>query len=174
MFLSLLVILVPLAIIVAFFTRGPSDAKVATVNWRPVAAQARQQAPYAVLTPVELPAGWRATRVSWTKIGQPDPTGQESVRNQWQLGVLTDSDLYIELDQGDQLPNDMVAAVSREGEPDGTSTVDGQTWKRLVTDDNRTRSLVLSTPHVTSIVSGDVDYSLLETYVGLLQPESKS
>lgn len=174
MFLSLLVLLVPLAVIVAIYTHGPTDAKVQTVNWRPVAAQARQQASYAVLAPVELPAGWRATRVSWTRTGQPDPTGQESVRDQWQLGVLTDSDVYIELDQGDRLPNDMVAAVSRQGAPDGTSTVDGQRWKRLVTDDNRTRSLVLTAPHVTSIVSGDVDYSLLETYVGLLQSQTKS
>lgn len=174
MFLSLLVILVPLAIIVAIYTQGPSDAKVQTVNWRPVAAQARKQAPYPVLAPVELPAGWRATRVSWTPVGQPDPTGQDSVRNRWQLGVLTDSDAYIELDQGDRLANEMVDDLSRQGRPDGTSTIDGRAWKRLVTDDNRTRSLVLATPRVTSIVTGDVDYSMLATYVGLLQSQPKS
>ncbi|WP_195908902.1 DUF4245 domain-containing protein [Microlunatus sp. Gsoil 973] len=171
MVLSLVVILVPLAIIVAIFGQGPRDAEVETVDWKPVAIRAGQQAPYQVLAPVELPAGWRATRVSWTRVGQPDPTGSDSVRNRWQLGVLTDSDLYIELDQGDIRAKEMVDDLSRQGAPDGTSTVDGRTWKRLVTDDDRTRSLVLATPRVTAIVAGDVSYSLLETYVGLLQPQ---
>ncbi|MBO0812452.1 MAG: DUF4245 domain-containing protein [Microlunatus sp.] len=174
MFLSLLVIVVPLAIIVAIFGQGPRDAKVSTVAWKPVAARAAQQAPYAVLTPIELPAGWRATRVSWTRIGQPGPTGSESIRNRWQLGVLTDSDIYLELDQGDKQAGNMVADLSRQGRPDGTSTVNGQTWKRLVTDDNRTRSLVLARPGVTTIVTGDAGYVLLETYAGLLTAQPKS
>lgn len=174
MFLSLLVILVPLAIIVAIFSQGPTQAKVQTVNWKPVATEAAEQAPYPVLTPIELPAGWRATRVSWTRIGQPDPTGNVSVRNRWELGVLTDSDVYLELDQGDKLANDMVADLSNGGQPDGTSNVNGQTWKRLVTDDNRTRSLVLTAPGVTTLVTGDADYSTLETYAGLLHAEPKS
>lgn len=174
MFLSLLVILVPLAIIVAIYTQGPDDAKVPTVNWKPVAARAGQQAPYTILAPVELPSGWRATRVSWTRIDHPDPTGRLSVRNRWQLGVLTDSDVYLELDQGDKQAGDMVDSLSRQGSPDGTSTVEGRTWKRLVTDDDRTRSLVLATPHVTTIVTGDVDYPELTAYASLLRPQPKS
>src|SRR5262249_20889602 len=115
MVLSLVVILVPLAIITMLLTRGPHNATVQTVDWKPVAAQATRQAPYQVLTPVELPAGWRATRVSWTRIGEPDPTGEESIRNRWQLGVLTDADVYIELDQGDKRAADMVDDLSRQG-----------------------------------------------------------
>lgn len=174
MFLSLLVILVPLAVIVAIFSQGPSQAKVQTVNWKPVAAEAAQQAPYPVLTPIELPAGWRATRVSWTRIGQTDPTGNESVRNRWQLGVLTDSDVYLELDQGDRLARDMVDVLSRSGQPNGSSVVNGQRWKRLVTEDNRTRSLVLAGPGVTTLITGDTSYSTLETYAGLLHPQPKA
>lgn len=174
MVLSLLVILVPLAIIVTFFSQGPSQAKVQTVNWKPIAAEASQQAPYTILTPIELPAGWRATRVSWTRIGQPDPTGNESVRNRWQLGVLTDSDTYLELDQGDRLANEMVGDLSRGGQPNGTTVVNGQTWKRLVTNDNRTRSLVLTRPGVTTLVTGDADYTTLETYAGLLHSQPKA
>jgi len=174
MFLSLVVILVPLAIVVAIFSQGPSQAKVPTVNWKPVAAEASQQAPYTILTPIELPAGWRATRVSWTRVGQPDPTGNDSVRNRWQLGILTDSDVYLELDQGDKLANEMVDDLSRSGQPDGTSMVNGQTWKRLVTDDDRTRSLVLTEPGVTTLVTGDADYTTLETYAGLLHSQPKA
>lgn len=174
MFWSLLVILVPLGILVAIFNHSPRDATVQTVDWRPVAARASQQAPYAILTPIELPAGWRATRVSWTRMGEPDPTGEDSVRNRWQLGVLNDAGVYIELDQGDKQVRDMVDQFSRQGQPDGSTTVDGRTWKRLVTDDDRTRSLVLSTPKVTTIVTGDTGYVQLKTFAGLLQGAQQS
>lgn len=174
MFLSLVVILVPLAIIVAIFSQGPTQATVQTVNWKPVAAEASQQSPYPILTPIELPAGWRATRVSWTRVGQPDPAGNESVRNRWQLGVLTDSNVYLELDQGDKFGSDMVDDLSNGGHPDGKSLVNGQTWTRLVTDDNQTRTLVLTEPGVTTMVSGDTDYTTLETYAGLLHTQPKT
>ena len=172
MVISLLVIMIPVAILAFVLTRGQDEPVVKTVDWQPVAAQARQQAPFEILTPVELPAGWRATQTSWTKIGQADPTGNESVRNRWRLGVLTDQDIYIELDQVDKQAGDFVDDITREGQPDGTSQVDGQTWKRLVTDDDRTRSLVLATPAVTTVVSGDTSYQQLETYVGLLHSQS--
>ncbi|WP_168207607.1 DUF4245 domain-containing protein [Microlunatus elymi] len=171
MILSLLVILIPVAIIAFLLTRGQDEPNVPTVDWKPVAAQAAKEAPYEVLAPAELPAGWRATQVSWTKIGEPDPTGNESPRNRWRLGVLTDQQVYIELDQVDKQAQDFVDDITRNGQPDGTSTVAGQSWQRLVTDDDRTRSLVLATPKVTTVVSGDTSYRLLEDYAGLLRAQ---
>jgi hypothetical protein len=172
MILSLLVIMIPLAVITVLLTRGPSQTQVQTVDWKPVAAQAARQAPYKVLAPVELPAGWRATRATWTKIDQPGPTGDLSVRNRWQLGVLTDQDVYIELDQGDKQPRDFIGSITRDASPDGTARVAGQTWSRMISDDGRTRALVRSVPAVTTIVSGDTSYGRLATFVGLLQPPS--
>ena len=52
--------------------------------------------------------------------------------------------------------------------PDGESTVSGQVWQRLVSSDERTYSLVLREAKVTTIVSGDVDYSALEAYASTL------
>ncbi len=172
MILSLLVIMVPLAVITLLLTRGPAQTPVQTVDWKPVAAQAARQAPYQIVAPVELPAGWRATRVSWTKIDQPGPTGDLSVRNWWRLGVLTDQNIYIELDQGDKRPREFVDGITRQASPDGSSRIDGRAWTRMVTDDNRTRALVRSTATVTTVVSGDTDYGQLATFVGLLQPVS--
>jgi hypothetical protein len=172
MILSLLVIMIPLAVITVLLTRGPSETKVQTVDWKPVAAQASRQAPYQVLAPVELPAGWRATRVTWTKIDQPGPTGELSVRNRWQLGVLTDQDVYLELDQGDKQPREFVGDITRDATPDGTAQVAGRRWTRMITDDGRTRSLVNSAAKATTIVSGDTSYAQLATFVGLLQPAS--
>jgi len=73
------------------------------------------------------------------------------------------------LQQGDLQPDEMVADVSRDGVPDGQSQVGGHRWERRVSADGRTRSLVLSTSTVTTVVSGDVDYPVLESYAAALR-----
>lgn len=168
MLLSLLVILLPILVIMVALTRNPDQPDVPTVDWRPTAARAAEEAPYPVLAPTELPAGWRATRVTWTPEGQAEPTGEVSVRNRWRLGVLTDQETYIELVQGDKRVDEMVESVTREGIEDGSSSLDGRSWTRMISPDDRTRSLVSTTRQVTTVVSGDTSYQQLESYAGLL------
>jgi hypothetical protein len=167
---SLLVILVPVLIITFLFTRLPQDHPVKEVDWRPVLATARSQAPYPVLAPVNLPAGWRATRVAWVKVGDAYLNGQASPRNYWQLDLLTPDNDFIGLSQGDQQVDDMVRADTRAGSPDGDSTVNGTPWRRLLSPDGRTRSLVLSQPQVTTVVSADLPYEALDAYAATLSP----
>jgi len=166
---SLAVLLVPVLVITFLLTRTPKDVPVTVVSWEPVLATARAEAPYPVLAPANLPTGWRATSVSWVKLGQPALNGDPSPRNAWQLGFLDPSDTFIGLDQGDLKPAEMVADASRDGVPDGQSMVDGQSWQRRVSPDDRTRSLVLTGPKVTTVVTGDVDYADLEAYAGTLR-----
>jgi hypothetical protein len=170
MVLSLLVILIPLVIITVLLTRNADQPDVETVEWEPTASQAARQAPFEVLAPAELPVGWRATRVTWTPEGGTEPTGEESVRNRWRLGVLTDQEIYLELVQGDKQPKKLVEMVTREGIDDGSSTIEGEPWNRLISPDRRTRSLVRTTPRVTTVVTGDTSYQQLESYAGLLVP----
>lgn len=165
---SLAVILVPLLIITVLFTRVPQDHPVKVVDWRPVLTTARAEAPYPVLAPVNLPADWRATRVTWVKKGEPYLNGQASPRDFWELGFLTPDDVYIGLSQGDLLTDELVKTETREGLADGQSVLDGQTWQRLVSPDGRTRSLVNRQPQVTSVVSGDLPYPSLDAYVTTL------
>lgn len=165
---SLAVILVPLLVITFLFTRTPKDHPVNEVNWRPVLTTARAQAPYPVLAPINLPAGWRPTRVSWVRVGEVGLNGEPSVRNAWQLGFLDPDDIYVALDQGDLLPDLLVTDVTRSGRVDGRSIVGSQTWERRVSPDDRTRSLVMTTPTVTTIVSADSGYDLLEAYAATL------
>jgi hypothetical protein len=167
---SLAVIIVPLLIITFFFTRNIGDHPVTVVDWRPVLAQARAEASYPVMAPVNLPETWRATRATWVKVGETD-NGQPSVRNAWTLGFLDPTDTYLSIYQGDIQPEDMVAAASRGGTPDGSSTVVGQVWQRRISPDGRTRSLVLVAPEVTTVVAGDTDYATIEAYVATLRSE---
>jgi hypothetical protein len=164
---SLAVILIPVVIITYFFTRTP-DAPVKTVEWTAVLAQARAQAPFAVLAPRAVPQDWRATKASWLVQGKPALSGGPSPRNLWQLGFLDATDTYVELDQGDLQGPDLVADKTRKGLPDGQSTVQGQMWERRISEDERTRSLVLATPALTTIVTGDLPYSDLESFAATL------
>jgi hypothetical protein len=165
---SLALIVIPLAVIAIIFTNVPDDAPVEEVDWKPVLATARQQAPYEVLAPTNLPEGWRATRVNWVPLGRPYLNGEASPRNLWQIGFLTPQEVYIDLTQGDMRAQEMVDQQSREGTPDGNSVVAGLTWQRLVSPDGRTRSLVLRGPATTAIVSANLPYEALEAYASTL------
>ena len=167
---SLAVILVPIVVITVLFTRNPGeDAAVREVQWRPVLAEARREAPYPVLAPTNLPDGWRPTRASWVRAGEPYLNGAPSARNAWELGFLTPDDIYIAVEQGDLRPQDLVAEATRGGRVDGASDVDGQRWERRVSADQRTRSLVLAKPEVTTVVVGDLPYAALEAYAATLR-----
>ena len=165
---SLALIVIPLVAIAIIFTNVPDDHPVEEVDWKPVLATARKQAPYEVLAPNNLPDGWRATRVNWVPLGRPHLNGEASPRNLWQIGFLTPEEVYIDLTQGDIRAEEMVDQQSREGTPDGNSVVAGETWLRLVSPDGRTRSLVLHGPAATTIVSANLPYEGLEAYASTL------
>ena len=165
---SLAVILIPLVVITIIFTNTPKDHPVKEVDWQPVLATARQEAPFQVLAPANLPTGWRATRVTWVRQGEPYLNGEASPRNLWQIGFLTPANVFIDLNQGDVRPQEVVDQQSRAGTTDGSSVVAGQTWQRLISPDGRTRSLVLRGPDVTTIVTADLPYEALEAYVSTL------
>ena len=140
---SIAVIVIPLVVITYFFTRSPDTPAVQVVDYRPVLAQAREQAPFPVLAPAAVPQGWQATRASWLKTGQPGIGGAPSPRNLWQLGFLTSDQMYLELDQGDLRGKDLIDDRTRQGLPDGQSEIGGQVWQRMISPDERTRALVL-------------------------------
>jgi hypothetical protein len=165
---SLALIVIPLVVIAIIFTNVPDDHPVKEVDWKPVLATAQKQAPFEVLAPTNLPEGWRATRVNWVPQGRPHLNGEASPRNLWQIGFLSPDDVYVDLNQGDARPQELVDQQSREGTPDGNSVIAGQTWQRLVSPDGRTRSLVLHGSSATVVVSADLPYEALEAYASTL------
>lgn len=165
---SLLVILVPVVLITVVFSRTLDDYPVKEVDWRPVLTQAREQAPFPVLAPEGLPGSWRATQVAWVRKGEPYLDDQASVRNLWRLGYLDPHDVFISVNQGDDQPERFVGQTTRDAIADGSSVVGDQTWVRMVSPDDRTRSLVRTTPTGTVIVVGDTTYQALEAFAGTL------
>lgn len=165
---SLAVIVIPLVLIAWFFSRNLGDYPVQEVDYQPLLAQARREAPYPVLAPEGLPATWRPTQATWVPQGQPHLNGQASVRNLWRLGFLDPHDIFISVNQGDQRPEQFVTDRTREGVVDGTSVVGDQSWVRYISPDERTRSLVRTDATVTTVVVGDTSYEALEAFAGTL------
>jgi hypothetical protein len=152
---SLALILIPLVVITIIFTNTPNDHPVKEVDWKPVLAKAREEAPF-------------ETRVNWVRQGKPYLNGEASPRNLWQIGFLTPDDAFIDLNQGDVRPQEMVDQQSRDGTTDGSSVVGGKTWQRLISPDGRSRSLVLVNPNSTVVVTADLPYEALEAYASTL------
>ena len=165
---TLLVILVPIVVITIFFSRYLDDYPVQQVDWQPVLAQARDQAPYPVLAPEGLPSSWRPTQVTWVAKGQPYLNDGASLRNLWRIGYLDPDDIFISVNQGDARPEDFISDTTRDGVVDGRSSVGDTSWIRYVSPDERTRSLVRTTPEVTTVVVGDTTYEALEAFAGTL------
>lgn len=159
MLISLAVILVPCALIYAFFSRTPDEPQVAAADWRPVVTAARADASYQVLAPTNLPSDWKPIRALWSD-------------TQLQLGFLSPDKTYYEVKQmaGGQNPA-FVHDVTQGGTADGTSTVIGRTWKRTSANNGRTHCLVNTVAGVrgsTTVACADAEYEAVEAFVGTL------
>lgn len=138
--------------------RTTPDSPVEPVDWRPAADFAREQADFPVVAPRELPEGWIATSVRYER-------GDEQA---WHLGVLTDEERYIGLEQSQDSVATMVERfVDEEAEADGSTSVDGRSWE--VWRDDRDTALVREADGVTTLVVGTVGRERLEDYVELLE-----
>lgn len=168
MIVAMLVLLVPVVVLVQLFTRNP-EPPVTPIDWRPVAEQAAGEVSYEVLGPSNLPEGWVATRARFTAIGRPMLGGDPAPGNTFQLGFLSPEQRYFALDQRDVAPEPFVAAVTRQGRPDGSSSLGGRAWERMVSEDGRTRSLVERGPDAVTIVSADLPYEALEAFASTLE-----
>lgn len=168
---SLAVILIPIVVLSVLFTRNPEGDPVQAPDWVPVLTVAREQSPYPVLAPAAVPAGWRVNVATWLKDGDPGRNGTPSVGNSWQLGLLTAEDVYVGVYQRDADTDTFVEEQTRRGTPDGQSTVGGRSWQRMLSEDERTRSLVSTTPEVTTVVVSDLPYEGLEAFAQTLRTD---
>ena len=168
MVISLGVLLVPILLISWWFTRTPADAPVQTVDWQYVLSQAQTVAPYPLLGPVGLPGTWVATKAQWSKTGEPAVNQGAAPGNTWQLGMLSPDQVYVSLTQRDAAGQALIDQISRTGRADGTSSVNGTTWSRWVSADDRTRTLSRLDGSVTTVVSADLSYAGLEAFASTL------
>lgn len=149
---------------VAFRAVNRADAArtIEPVDYVTSARYAADNAAFPVLAPVDLPEGWQATSVRFE--GGKDGS--------WHLGVLTDGDRYVGLEQADRRTDEMVATyVGEDAEQTGERSVGGRTWAVFADVDDDV-ALVSESEDLVTLVVGRVPLETLTAYAAsLAQPE---
>jgi hypothetical protein len=124
--------------------RQDPQSPVSEVEYSQAADFARKQASFEVLVPSSLPDGWRATTVEYVP----------GTNDRWHLGLLTDQDRYVGLEQSDDSVGTMVETyVDEEATKGEPVQVGGEPWSSY-TDSGGDLALVRRQGGVTTLVVG--------------------
>ena len=149
-------LLLGLAAIGYWFQVKPDDS-VKAVDYVSAVEAARGDADFDVLAPTSLPAGWKATTVRY----------ESGERGQWHLGVLTDTEEYIGLEQSGIGTQRAIERFAPKTEATGKTTIAGQSWQ--VRQSNRgENTLVRDDDDITIIVTGTADLAVIKKYAATL------
>ncbi|MEY9213774.1 DUF4245 domain-containing protein [Thermobifida halotolerans] len=173
-FLGYAIVLGAIALVVLVMTLvvdARREERIPTVDYTADALTLGEIAPYRAYAPEGLPEGWTPTS-SRLETGGALPGGEPTEPVRWTLGFATPEDRHAAFHISDADPEEFIAEVSMDGEPDGESTVDGQVWERRYNETEGERSLVLRTDDATLVVSGGASYEELETLAGALEPQT--
>jgi hypothetical protein len=131
---------------------------VRTVQYEQALGFAREQADFPLVAPDSLPAGWRATSAEFV----PEP-------GRWHLGLLTDEDRYVGLEQSRRPVEKMIETyVDPEAVRGREVEVDGEPW-RTWTDGAGDTALVRVEDGVTTLVVGTPELDVLVDFVETLR-----
>ena len=171
---ALLVLVLGIGVFVVLrgVTRVEPPDPVRPVDYVQPARFAQEEAGYEVLTPRVLPEGWTATSVRF------QPAAED---RSWHIGVLTDEQRYIGVEQAERSAAAMVADfVDEEAQEGGEVEIEGRSW-RVWTDPGRDPgadpstapsgdlALVREDDGATTLVVGTVTQDELSEFVGSLR-----
>ncbi|WP_431893732.1 DUF4245 domain-containing protein [Micromonospora haikouensis] len=146
MAISLLVLLVPIALLLAFYRGFLGGDQPSTVDPAPAVEQARAANAFPVSQPAGLDSDWRTVSASYRTV-----EGGSSLR----IGYLTPEGRGAQLVQSNVPPERLLPAeLTAEGQPQGPTEVGGRNWQRYTARGNE-QALVLLEPGRTVIVVGD-------------------
>jgi hypothetical protein len=130
------------------------DQPTRAVDYREALESSRTVAEFDLYAPRSLPEGWRATSVRFEE-------------NAWHLGVVTDEDDYVGLEQ---VTDSTKRAIDRFGQGSrafGETVIGGETWSlRTGPDDDLT--YVRRDTGNTIVVTGTAPRPVMERYISSL------
>ncbi len=135
------------------FTNTP-DETVKPIDYAATVRSARPAADFDLLAPPTLPAGWAATSARFT------PTS-------WHLGVITDDQDYIGLEQAKLDAKQLIDDFAKGSQSAGTVTIDGDTWDLRKGPDGDV-TYVRTEAGLTTLVVGEAPRPDVEAYVASL------
>ena len=146
--------------LMTFFQARDTDDPTPPYDYSSDLAAARERAPFAVVAPRSLPEGWYATSADTTTSGPV---------YSWHLGLITDQDDYVGLEQSNEASTTFVAASTKADQPGDPVQIDGQSWQTLTSGPETALVLVSdSTKPVTTVVTGTASEDELVAFAGSL------
>lgn len=134
--------------------RDDLERPVSEVDYQETVAFAQESTDFPLLAPDRLPDGWRATSARFV----PDPP-------HWHLGLLTDQERYVGLEQGTSSVRDMVGTyVGEEAVREGRVRIGGRSWQ-VWTDEGGDTALTRAHGDVTTLVVGTPEREVLVDFV---------
>lgn len=135
------------------FVRTPEDT-IKPIDYADTVRSARPAAEFELLAPASLPKGWAATSARFT------PTS-------WHLGVVTDDDEYVGLEQAKVDAKRLINDFAKDSKAAGTVTIDGETWELRKSPDGDV-TFVRNESGLTTLVTGEAPRAEVEAYVSSL------
>lgn len=132
------------------------------VDYASAAQSAQQVADFGVLVPATLPDGWRANSARY----------EPGDRGGWHLGMLTDDDEYIGVEQMKRSETALVREFAEGSTEDGTVTIDGRAWQVRSGASNPV-VLVTTIDGTTVLVTATAPREQVERYVASLEPQGQ-
>ncbi|MGR6317240.1 DUF4245 family protein [Micromonospora soli] len=145
MALSLLVLLVPIVLLLAFYRGFLGGDEPARVDPGPAVEQAQAAGAFPVSRPAGLASGWRTVSARY----QAEPGGATL-----RIGYLTPEGRGAQLVESNVPADKLLPAELKGGQPQGPAELPGGSWQRYSARNNE-RALVLMQPNRTVIVVGD-------------------
>lgn len=160
MALSLLVLLVPIALLLAFYRGFLGGEEPITVDPAPAVEQARAANAFPVAQPTGLGSDWRPVSARYQS-----EEGGSTLR----LGYLTPEGRGAQLVQSNVPADRLLPAELSDGQPQGPADLPGGgSWQRYTARGNE-QALVLLEPNRTVIVIGDASENELRELAGSLR-----
>jgi hypothetical protein len=159
MAISLLVLLIPIALLLAFYRGFLGGDQATTVDPAPAIEQARSANTFAVSEPRGLGSGWRTVSARYQPV-----EGGATLR----IGYLTPEGRGVQLVQS-SVPAERLlpAELTDQGQPQGQTELGGRTWQRYTARGNQ-QALVLLEPSRAVLVIGDARDNELRELAGAL------
>ncbi|PZV97049.1 Protein of unknown function [Micromonospora phaseoli] len=146
MAISLLVLLVPIALLLAFYRGFLGGDEPNTVDPAPAFDQAKSAGAFPVSEPTGLSDGWKTVRAAYR-------TAEDGAI--LRVGYITPEGRGLQLVQSNVPAERLLPAeLTAEGRPQGQTDLGASTWQRYTARGNE-QALVLLQPDRTVIVVGD-------------------
>jgi len=149
-------------LVIVLITLRQSPDHGASTDLAPVLAGVAQAAPSSATIPGPTPAGWTPTSA---RVSRPSDRPYY-----WYVGYVTDTKQFVAVSQVYGDASTYLRDIDARGARDGTVTIKGKTWQRLLKADGSRRVLVRTEGNVTTVVVGTAPYAVLESTASALRP----